>query len=84
MHRRKSSVRREHMITASSSSSDDHNNVSWGADQEDTPMSTHDAAFSSVVPQCRGGVPSCGIHSPASMRRIGRTTFQCKFVSVCI
>jgi len=39
------------MIASSSSSSDD--NLSLGAEQEEAP-----AAFSSVVPQCRGGVPS--------------------------
>jgi hypothetical protein len=45
------------MITASSSRSDDDNNVSLGADQEEAPASTYDAASSSAVPQCRFGVP---------------------------
>jgi hypothetical protein len=46
------------MITTSSSSSDDDNNVSLGTDQEEAPASTHDAASSSAVPQCRVSVPS--------------------------
>ena len=44
MHRRKSTSHREHMIAASSSSSDD-DNVSLGVKQEETPASTHNAAF---------------------------------------
>jgi hypothetical protein len=58
MHREKLTTRREHMIAASSSSSDNDNNVSLGADQEEAPTSTHDAASFSVVPQPRGNVPS--------------------------
>jgi hypothetical protein len=61
MYRRKSSARHEHMITASYSSSDDDNNVSLGADQEETletHTSTHDTASSSAVPQCKRGIPS--------------------------
>jgi hypothetical protein len=46
------------MIGASSYSNDDDNNVSLGADKEEAFVLTHDAAFSSVVPQRRGGVPS--------------------------
>jgi hypothetical protein len=58
MHREKSTESREHMITTSSSSNDNDNNVSLGDDQEKAPASTHDATSLSVVPQCRGGVPS--------------------------
>jgi len=32
--------------------------MSLGADQEEAPALTHDAASSSAVPQRRGGVPS--------------------------
>jgi len=44
------------MIGASSSSSND--DMSLGTDQEEAPVSTYDATFSSLVPQHRGGVPS--------------------------
>ena len=57
MHRGKSTARCEHMIAASSSCNND-DNMSLGADQEEVPASTHDAASSSVIPQRRGGVPS--------------------------
>jgi len=33
-------------------------NISLGADQEEAPALTYDAASSSAVSQCRGGVPS--------------------------
>jgi len=68
------------MSAASSSSSDD--DVSLSADQEEAPASTHYAASSIVVPQCRGGVPSKRGQFSASTRHIGRTTFQCKFVLI--
>jgi hypothetical protein len=61
MHRGKSIERREHMITTNSSSSDDDNNVSLIIDQEKAPdahVLTHDASFSSAMPQRRGGVLS--------------------------
>jgi len=52
----KSIARREHMVAASSSSSE--NDLSLGADKKETPAPNHYAAFSSAVPQRRGGVPS--------------------------
>jgi hypothetical protein len=56
MRRMKSTTRREQMVAASSSSSED--DLSLGADQEEAPEPTHDAASFSAVSQCRGGVPS--------------------------
>jgi hypothetical protein len=44
------------MVATSFSSSED--NMSLGADQEEAPTLTCDAASSSVVPQRRGDVPS--------------------------
>ena len=44
------------MVATSSSSSDD--DLSFGANQEKAPAPIHDAIFSSMVPQCSGGVPS--------------------------
>jgi hypothetical protein len=44
------------MVAASSSSSDD--DLSLGADQEETLAVTYDTVSFSAVPQCRGGVPS--------------------------
>jgi hypothetical protein len=44
------------MVAASSSSSED--DKSLGACQEEAPAPSTDAAFSSVVSQRRGGVPS--------------------------
>jgi len=44
------------MVATSSSNSED--DMSLGADQEEAPMPTCDAASSSVIPQHRGGVPS--------------------------
>ena len=56
MRRTKSTTRHEHMVAVSSSSSDD--DLSFGADQEEALAVTQDAASSSAIPQCRGGVPS--------------------------
>jgi len=56
MRRTKSTARREHMVATSSSSSED--DMPLSADQEEAPTVTRDAASSSTVPQCRGGVPS--------------------------
>ena len=56
MRRTKSTTRHEHMVAVSYSSSDD--DLSFGADQEEEPAVTHDAASSSTIPQYRGGVPS--------------------------
>jgi hypothetical protein len=47
MRRTKSTARRSHMVAASSSSSED--DMSLGADQEESPAPTRDAAFSSAV-----------------------------------
>ena len=44
------------MIITSSSSTDD--DVSLGAEQEEAPVSTHNVASSSDVPQLKGDVPS--------------------------
>ena len=44
------------MVAANSSNSED--DMSLGADQEEAPALTHDAAFSSAVTQCRDGVSS--------------------------
>ena len=52
----KSTISHEHMVVASSSSNDD--DVSLGANIEKAPAGTYDVASFSVVPQCRGGVPS--------------------------
>ncbi|KAL3597022.1 hypothetical protein D5086_008659 [Populus alba] len=49
------------MIVVSSSSDDYDNNMSLIVDQEEAPYAhvlTHDDASSSVMPQCRGRVPS--------------------------
>jgi len=44
------------MVATSPSSSE--NDVSLSADQEKAPTATHDTAFSSMVSERRGGVPS--------------------------
>jgi hypothetical protein len=44
------------MVATSSSSSED--DLSLSADQEEAPALTRVAASSSMVSQCRGGVPS--------------------------
>jgi len=56
MRRMKSTTHREHMVAACSSSSED--DLSFGADQEEAPLPTHDVASSCAVSQRRGGVPS--------------------------
>jgi hypothetical protein len=56
MRRTKSTARRLRMVVASSSSSEDV--MSLGANQEETPAPSPDAASSSAVSQCRGDVPS--------------------------
>jgi len=56
MRRMKSTARRQQTVAASSSSSDD--DLSLGADQEEAPAPTCDAASSSAVSQRRGDVPS--------------------------
>jgi len=56
MRRMKSTTRHEYMVAARSSSNED--DLSLGADQEETPAPTRDAASSSAVSQHRGGVPS--------------------------
>jgi hypothetical protein len=56
MYRTKSTTRRSHMVAASSSSSED--DMSLGADQEEAPSPTCNAASSSVVSQRKDGVPS--------------------------
>jgi hypothetical protein len=56
MRRTKSTARRSHRVATSSSSSED--DMSLGADQEEAPAATRDATSSSMVSQCRGGVPS--------------------------
>jgi len=48
MHRTKSTARREHIVATNSFSSDD--DVSLGAEQKETPATTHNAASSSAVP----------------------------------
>jgi len=48
MRRTKSTARYEHMVATNSFSSDD--DVSLGADQEEAPAATHEAASSSAVP----------------------------------
>jgi hypothetical protein len=52
----KSTTHRQYMVATSSFSSDD--DLSFGGDQEEVPAPTRDATSSSVVSQCRGGVPS--------------------------
>jgi hypothetical protein len=56
MRRTKSTTRRSHMVAASSSSSED--DMSLGADHEESPAPTRDTASSSAVSQSRDGVPS--------------------------
>jgi len=56
MCRTKSTARRSRMVVASSSSRED--DMSLSANQEEGLVPTRDAASSSVVSQCRGGVPS--------------------------
>jgi hypothetical protein len=70
-------------MTANSSNIDNDDHELLGADQEEAHQahaSTHDAVYSSAMPQCRGGSLHSGIHSPASTRHNGRTTFQYKFI----
>jgi hypothetical protein len=82
MRRTKSTTRRSHMVAASSSSSED--DISLGANQEEAPvrqpMRPLQARFHSVEVVCLRS----GLNSPASTRHSGRTTFQCKFVSVLV
>jgi hypothetical protein len=70
----RSTACREHMLAASSSSNKD--DLSLGADQEEPPTLIRNATSSNVVSQ--------RINSPSSTMHIGRTTFQCKFVSVLV
>jgi hypothetical protein len=56
MRKTKSTARRSCMVATSSSSSED--DISLGASQEEAPVLSTDAASSSTVSQCRGGVPS--------------------------
>jgi hypothetical protein len=56
MRRTKSIARHSHRVAASSSSNED--DMSLGADQEEAPAATRDAASSSAVSQRRGSVPS--------------------------
>jgi len=56
MHRMKSTAHLQQMVAASSFSSED--DLSLGADHEETPTPTCDAVSSSVVSQRRGSVPS--------------------------
>jgi len=56
MRRMKSTARRSHRVAASSSSSEDE--MSLGANQEEAPGPSIDAASSSAVLQRRGSVPS--------------------------
>jgi hypothetical protein len=56
MYRMKSTARREQMVVTSSSSSED--DLSLGADQEEAPEPTRDAASLSAVSQRRGCIPS--------------------------
>jgi hypothetical protein len=56
MRRTKSTARRSHRVAASSSSSEDE--MSLGANQEEAPGPSIDAASSSAVSQRRGSVPS--------------------------
>jgi len=56
MHRTKSTACRSYRVTTNSSSSED--DMSLGANKEEAPASSTDVASSSVVSQCRGGVPS--------------------------
>jgi len=55
MHRMKSTACRQQTVAASSSSSND--DLSLGADQEEAPAQTCDAASSGAVSQRKGGVP---------------------------
>ena len=52
----KSTACRQQTVATSSSSSED--DLSLGADHEEAPAPTCDAASSSAVSQCRGSVPS--------------------------
>jgi cytidine deaminase len=56
MRRTKSTARRSHMVAASSSNSED--DISLGANQEEAPAPSTDAASSSAISQRKGGVPS--------------------------
>jgi hypothetical protein len=56
MRKMKSTARRQYTVAASSSNSED--DLSLGANQEEAPVPTCDAASSSTVSQCRGSVPS--------------------------
>jgi hypothetical protein len=56
MRRKKSTVHRSYMVATSSSSNDD--DMSLGADQEEAPTPTRDAASSNAVSQRKGNVPS--------------------------
>jgi hypothetical protein len=86
MHKIKSTTRRQHMVAASSSSSD--YDLSLGGDQKEAAAPTRDATYSSAEAMCLHSAEAMCLHSrvnsPASTRHIGRTTFQCKFVSVLV
>ena len=56
MRKTKSTARHSQMVATSSSSSDD--DMSLGANQEEAPAPSIDAASSSAVSHRRGGVPS--------------------------
>jgi len=82
MRKMKSTARHEHMVIACSSSSDD--DLSFGANQEEAPVPTHDAASSSGFHSTKVVCLHSEVNSPASTRHIGRMTFQCKFVLVLV
>jgi hypothetical protein len=80
--RTKSTSRRLHRIAASSSSSED--DMSLGSHQEEAFAPSTNAASSSAVSQRRGEMPSQRNQFTRNTRHGGRTTFQCKFVSVLV
>ena len=76
MCRTKSTARRSYMVAAKSCSSED--DISLGANQEEAHAPSPVAVSSSAETACLHS----GMSSPASTRHSGRTTFQCKFVSI--
>jgi hypothetical protein len=73
----KSTGRRQHMVVASFSSNED--DLSLGADHEEAPAPTCDAASFIAVSQCKGSMPSQRGQFTREYQAQWMT-FQCQFV----
>jgi hypothetical protein len=70
------------MVAASFSSNED--DMFLGANQEEVPAPPTDAASSSTVSQCKGGVPSQQNQFTRKYEVQWKDDLQCKFISVLV